>query len=222
MNVIIVALERMIELNFLALDTSSNWIKIAIQANNEVATLNLRYNRRADFLMVEIDHLLRSLNISLKDLDGMGCVSGPGHFTGLRSGLASVKAMAFANSLKISALPYAECLNVDEPTILLRRARKGWWYFSEFDGEKWHYSLQPTQKLKELTLNKNVISEEEAEELKQIDMKVKEPIFTAYEMLETLKRAFEMGLTYDHMSLKPFYVQRPIAQEKLMEGKNKL
>lgn len=211
------AFERMIDLNFLAIDTSSSWLKIAVQAGEEIATLNMRYKRRSDFLMIEIDHILKSVNISLDDLDGLGCVIGPGHFTGLRSGLASVKAMAFANSLKISALPYPECLTPKEPLILLRKARKGWWYFSEFDGSKWSYSMQAHEKLKELVEGKRVISEEGIEGLKT---EIASPIFTPLEMLKSLEKAFEKGENvYDHLSLKPFYVQRPIAEEKLMEKK---
>ena len=209
-------------MNFLALDTSSNWMKIAVHAGEEIATFDMRYNRRADFLMIEIDHLLKSINISLSDLDGLGCVTGPGHFTGLRSGLASVKAMAFANSLKISALPYPECLNFEEPVILLRRARKGWWYFSEHDGQKWHYSLQPQEKLKELVKGKRILTEEKIDELEGTNVKVVSPIFSAYEMLNALELSFKKGLVYDHISLKPFYVQRPIAEEKLLEKKSEV
>ncbi len=207
----------MIDLNFLAIDTSSNWLKVALSANEEVVTLSMRYKRRADFLMIEIDHLLKSLDVKLEELDGIGCVTGPGHFTGLRSGLATVKAIAFANSLKITALTYPECFSSEEPIVLLRRARKGWWYFSHFDGEKWSYSLQPQEKLKELTEGKKTISEVKIDGL---NVEVRSPIFTPFDMLKKLQEAFEKGeKLYDHLSLKPFYVQRPVAEEKLIEKK---
>ncbi len=200
-------------MRFLAVDTSSDWMKVALEWNEEIFSLTEKRNGRSDDLMTAIDELFKRANGSVDDLEGLGCVIGPGRFTGLRSGLAVIKAIAFAKSLKIAAVPYAECVKVDAPTVLLRKARKGWWYFSEFDGEKWSYSLKSDDSLQKIGKDFTVISEVPL----KITAKVRKPLFEAAEMLETLKEAFKTGKIYDHVELKPFYVQRPIAEEKLLK-----
>ncbi len=209
----------MMQVNLLAVDTSSNWLKIALKAEEEIRITTLRsQNRHSDFLMNEVDRMMRSANFDVEKLDAIGCVTGPGHFTGIRSGMASVKAMAFAHSLNVVGLAYPECFRAEEPVVLLRKARKGWWYFSEFNGELWTYSLEPSELLPKLLSGKKVISEEE---IGNINSKViTGPIFTGFNMLETMEEFFKEGKNiYDHISIKPFYVQKPVAEEKLIERK---
>jgi len=206
-------------LNLLAIDTSSDWLQIALKAEGEIRLTTLKSkNRHSDFLMSEIDHVMRSANFSVEKLDAIGCVTGPGHFTGIRSGMASVKAMAFACSLKVIGLTYPECFRSVEPVVLLRRARKGWWYFSEFNGESWDYSLKPSELLPKFLSGKKSISEEEIENVNS--KVVTGPIFTGFDMLEAMEKSFKKGKNvYDHVSVDPFYVQRPVAEEKLNERK---
>lgn len=185
---------------------------MALEVEGDVRFLSVKSREhQSDILMVEIDKLLGSSGVKTNDLDAVGCVLGPGYFTGLRGGVAAAKAMAFANSIPIVGLTYPECFESREPVVLVRRARKGWWYISDFDGELWNYSLRSTEELNEVSLGKKVISEEEIDGMKA-ELK-KGPIVSGFDILNSMKRKLEMGRNvYDHITVKPFYVQRPIAE----------
>lgn len=209
----------MMRVNLLAIDTSSDWLKIALKAKGEIRITTLKsQSRHSDFLMKEIDHVMKSAKFGVEKLDAIGCVTGPGHFTGIRSGMASIKAISFAHSLDVIGLTYPECFRAEEPVVLLRKARKGWWYFSEFNGKLWTYSLEPSESLPKLLSEKRVISEGEIENM---NLKViNGPIFSGFDMLEAMEEFFKKGKNiYDHVSIKPFYVQKPVAEEKLIEKK---
>lgn len=206
-------------MNLLAIDTSSNWLKVALDADGEVRSTIMRSRSRySDFLMTEVDHVLKSAGITVKDLNLVGCVTGPGHFTGIRSGLATIKAISFAQSLPVVGLPYAECFRTKEPIILLRKARKGWMYTSEYDGKSWTYSINSLDSISKLLSGKKVVSEEE---IKVIKVEINDgPLFTGFDMIRAMEEAFKNRThIYDHLSIKPFYVQRPIAEENLMKKK---
>jgi tRNA threonylcarbamoyladenosine biosynthesis protein TsaB len=51
----------------------------------------------------EIEKILNLLSISLKDLGGIVCYSGPGSFTGLRIGLSVANTLAYAQNIPIVA-----------------------------------------------------------------------------------------------------------------------
>ncbi len=206
-------------MNLLAIDTSSDWLKIALKADGEIRITTLKsQNRHSDFLMNEIDHVMKSANFDIGKLDVIGCITGPGHFTGIRSGMASIKAMAFAYSLKVMGLTYPECFRTEEPIVLLRKARKGWWYFSEFNGKSWDYSLEPSNSLSKLLKEKKAISEEKIDNLNV--KAITRPIFTGFDMIEVMEKFFKEGKNiHDHISIKPFYVQKPVAEERLSERK---
>ncbi len=211
----------MVLLNLLAIDTSSNWLKVAVDVDGEVHSSVLRSrSRHSDLLMVEVDHLLKSVGITTKDLNVVGCVIGPGHFTGIRSGIAAVKAISFANSIPVVGMTYAECFRTKESIILLRRARKGWVYVSEYDGKSWTYSMNSLDSIPELLSGKKAISEEE---IRGTNVQINDgPLFTGFDMLMAMEDAFkDKAHIYDHLSIKPFYVQRPIAEENLMKKKER-
>ena len=47
-------------------------------------------------VMPYIESVLNDLNMSIKDIDVFSCVIGPGSFTGIRIGIATMKALSFA------------------------------------------------------------------------------------------------------------------------------
>lgn len=84
----------------LAIDTSSSVAAVAVSRDGVLLgeyTLNngLTHSQR---LLPMVDELLKSLNMTIKDIDAFACSTGPGSFTGLRIGIASVKGFAFAEN----------------------------------------------------------------------------------------------------------------------------
>ena len=61
-------------------------------------------------LMAAIDGVLRAARLELADVDAFAVAQGPGSFTGLRIGLSTVKALAFATGKPVVGVPTLEAL----------------------------------------------------------------------------------------------------------------
>ncbi len=68
-----------------------------------------------DWLLEGIQQLLDSAGLRLDALDGFGVVSGPGAFTGLRVGIATVKGLALAVDRPVVGVSSLECLALHAP-----------------------------------------------------------------------------------------------------------
>lgn len=69
----------------------------------------------ADWLIPAIDSLMELAGMRVSDLDGYGVVVGPGSFTSLRGGLATVKGLAVATGLPIVAVSTLRTLAMQLP-----------------------------------------------------------------------------------------------------------
>ncbi len=195
----------------MAFDTSGAWLTVALGLNDDMVFLqSFSRERQSDVLVKEMDNLIKSNGISISDINLIGCVIGPGNFTGLRSGIAVAKAISFSLSIPIIGLKYFECFETDEPVTLVRKARKDWWYVSEFDGEKWSSDMISTETLYQL--KGKIISEEEIDGISSYIYK--NPLVSGYTLIQNTIKSFESSdRIYDHVSIKPFYLQKPIAQQ---------
>lgn len=88
-----------IDLYFLAIDTATNSGGVALARNAEIVGAIMLKNplQYAEKLIAYIDFLLDHSDVDIRGVDCFAVVSGPGSFTGLRSGLAAAK--AFCQSL---------------------------------------------------------------------------------------------------------------------------
>jgi len=87
----------------LAISTSSNIASVALLENDKcIQELNICNEKtHSEKLMPLIDELLKNNNITLSDISLIACDNGPGSFTGIRIGVASVKAMAEAKNIPV-------------------------------------------------------------------------------------------------------------------------
>ena len=88
-------------MKILCIDTSSNLCSVAILDNTKLEK-KIELNNgltHSETLMPTIQELLDTCNLTLKNIDLLVCGIGPGSFTGLRIGIATVK--AFSDSLNI-------------------------------------------------------------------------------------------------------------------------
>ncbi len=87
----------------LAIDTSSSYLTIALIDGNDVYTeyvenCNLKHSTT---LMPKIEELLNKSQIKLSEIDVFCSCVGPGSFTGIRIGVSTIKAFAYALNKKV-------------------------------------------------------------------------------------------------------------------------
>lgn len=80
----------------LALDTSSNVASAAIIEDGKLLGENILNHKKthSQKIMVMIEELFGDLELTVHDIDVFAAANGPGSFTGLRIGVATVKALA--------------------------------------------------------------------------------------------------------------------------------
>ncbi|MFO8111826.1 MAG: tRNA (adenosine(37)-N6)-threonylcarbamoyltransferase complex dimerization subunit type 1 TsaB [Desulfosalsimonadaceae bacterium] len=99
-------------MKILAIDTSGNTCSVAL---TEKETLFYEYTAdpgrtHAVQLAGMIDAVLGASGLSVGDLEGFAVTTGPGSFTGLRIGIATVKGLAFAASKPVAPVSTLEVL----------------------------------------------------------------------------------------------------------------
>ena len=99
-------------MNILAIDTSSATVGAAIGSEQGIiGRLELAAGRQASETLLPLCESLLSLSsLNLTDMDALAVTVGPGSFTGLRIGLATVKAWAQALALPLIAVSTLEAL----------------------------------------------------------------------------------------------------------------
>lgn len=61
-------------------------------------------------LLASVDFLLKKNGLKIEDMDGFALAAGPGSFTGIRIGLSTVKAFAFASGKPVASVSGLEAL----------------------------------------------------------------------------------------------------------------
>ena len=94
----------------LAVETATSWQSVAILDDSRVLA---RYDQdaagsHAKLLLPTIDRLLRETGVALKQLDGLAVSIGPGSFTGLRVGLATLLGFRTISRLPLAVRPTLE------------------------------------------------------------------------------------------------------------------
>lgn len=90
----------------LLIDSHSSLLELALSINGEIidsytATEAFEHNRAITLASGE---LLKRNNYSWRDLSGVGIISGPGSYTGLRVGLSTAKGFCFALDIPLLAV----------------------------------------------------------------------------------------------------------------------
>lgn len=127
-------------MKILSVDTSSNVCSVAIMEDDKCIVENSINDGKthSENLMPLIEKTLQDNNVKLNSIELIAVVVGPGSFTGIRIGVASVKAIAEVLSVPIVAVTSLEGLaynikNVDENICALIDARNNQVYAGIFD-----------------------------------------------------------------------------------------
>lgn len=99
-------------MKILSIDTSSSICSLAILEDNNVIkeVHNNSEREHSVTLMPMLDELLKSINLTLDDINLLCCTKGPGSFTGIRIGMATIKALADAKNIPVIGVDSLEAL----------------------------------------------------------------------------------------------------------------
>jgi tRNA threonylcarbamoyladenosine biosynthesis protein TsaB len=99
-------------MSVLAIETATSRLSVALLAHDRVVA---RFDedapgKHAKLLLPTVDRLLQSGGVTLPDLDGLAVSIGPGSFTGLRVGLATVMGFRAVTGVPLVTVPTLEGL----------------------------------------------------------------------------------------------------------------
>jgi tRNA threonylcarbamoyladenosine biosynthesis protein TsaB len=98
-------------MNVLAIDSSTDLLSVALKTDKGWVEASLDQGQKhAEHLIDLVDFCLSRAGIEPSELDLLACAEGPGSFTGLRIGYATVKGMALALHKDWVAVPTLDCL----------------------------------------------------------------------------------------------------------------
>lgn len=99
-------------MKILAIDTSGIVAGVSLINENKIlAEININYKQNHSItIMPMIDQLFKALDMEISEIDYIACTCGPGSFTGLRIGAATVKGIAHALNKKIIPISTLEIL----------------------------------------------------------------------------------------------------------------
>lgn len=127
----------------LGLDTSTSIAGIGlVSSNGTLAELNINLETaHSERLLSNIDYLLNLSDLSLGDLTGLSISIGPGSFTGLRIGLATVKGLAYASNKPIVAVSTLDAIAEQFwcawcPVAAVLDAKKGQLYVAVYQARR--------------------------------------------------------------------------------------
>jgi tRNA threonylcarbamoyladenosine biosynthesis protein TsaB len=123
----------------LAVETATSWQSVAILDDSRVLALHNQEaaGSHAKLLLPTIDRLLCETGLTIKQLDGLVVSIGPGSFTGLRVGLATLLGFRTISQLPLAVVPTLEGMawNLRGTTRLLcptLNSRRGELYWALF------------------------------------------------------------------------------------------
>ena len=133
-------------MNYVALDTASGTLKVLVKYGDDYEYYSdVSFKSASEKMMPELDRALEAAGASLSDMDYFGCVTGPGSFTGIRIGMAAVKAFAYAFGKPVLPVNSLELLAACRPfdtTIAVADAGNGMRYVAVYD-EKGGETMPP-------------------------------------------------------------------------------
>ena len=130
-------------MKILSVDSSSVSASVAITENGATLAENFINNglTHSQTLMPMVEKTLKDSGVSIKDIDLFAITNGPGSFTGVRIGIASVKGMADALNKKCMAISTLEAIaeplkNEDSIACAVMDARCNQVYTAIFENGK--------------------------------------------------------------------------------------
>lgn len=130
-------------MNILAIDTSTKKANVCIKKDEEIFNKSIDNEiTHSEKLLPLIDQSLKEANLKLSDINFLSCSIGPGSFTGIRIGIATIKAFAKVLNVpvfSVSSLDILAYSNIDSSSdyvISMLDAKNNRVYYSMYKVNK--------------------------------------------------------------------------------------
>lgn len=186
-------------MNFLIIDATQPKLMICIGCGDKRFTYvgNDSARRHASMILYKTDELLNEAGISVKDLDVLGAVTGPGSFTGIRIGVTTVNALARASGAKTVAFSGLETVvfGMDDVIALMDCKNDNYYALKRRAGEDEY-----------LAVNASELDEERFDGLKSVYYDSPEPSGAEKVLLQKVEKGEFTELA------RPFYIKKSSAE----------
>lgn len=226
-------------MKILAVDTSSKICSVAILEDDNVILEKSTNDEKthSQNLMPLIDELFKETNLSLENIDLLACCQGPGSFTGIRIGIATVKAFSDAKKIPATCVTSLESLayNVNQNGLIvsLIDAKNDNVYYSmhSFDGNDYkqigEYKSDNIQNILDaLSIYDDpliFVGDGSVVHIEKINAYIKNPIFapenqnvqTSISIGKSAYNKFKNGIYGDSNFILPIYLKKSQAERHL-------
>jgi len=136
-------------MNFLFIDSCQNELFVLLYNNGEIFYSTSSGNKKHNsVLLPKVDELLNKSGLKINEIENIACVVGPGSFTGIRLGVSTCNAIAFAvgsNRIAINTFESIAYNNINNILVALD-CRHGNYYAAEYNNGKEVALLNITEK----------------------------------------------------------------------------
>ena len=121
----------------MGIETSAGFISAALSVDGEIHSKELKEkNCQSEKLAQLVADLLQEAKIEITQIDRFACTTGPGSFTGIRSGLSFMQGISHSQGKKLEGVGTLEMMCGGVSGYVAVSAGKGKYYTQEFrDGE---------------------------------------------------------------------------------------
>ena len=205
-------------MKFLFIDTSSLYLTIAIIDDNKIV-FNHKEQVEKDMsskIIPIIDNGFKECSFSIKDINKIFVVNGPGSFTGVRIGVTVAKTIAWAlniDLIPLSSLEFIASTASDKKYLVpMIDARRG----NVFAGI---YDQELNNILPDVLISYEQLSKKIDESYQQISYHLDNSINPDGDILKVINKHLSDKSVNPH-SLKPNYLKLTEAEEKLNDQRN--
>lgn len=124
---------------YLLLDSSNTILSVGIADKNKIiAKISYPcFQRQSEYMVVEIEKILKSNNLDIKNIAGVAVTVGPGSYTGIRIALTIAKVLSLALNIPIYPMSTLEANKIlNDNSIVLFNARSNRSYIAAFAKNK--------------------------------------------------------------------------------------
>ena len=118
-------------MKILAVDTSASPVSVALTDNSRLVGelyLNIK-TTHSQTLMPLIESILKTTNTNINDIDIFAVNAGPGSFTGVRIGVASIKGLSMPLNKPCASVSTLESMAYCMPRLIRISAQAKWNFF---------------------------------------------------------------------------------------------